>query len=64
MRFYDFDKIFISPQIKRGMIIGMKHAIYNWPCELSKNLTQSKNFLELPHSDQTITAKNSLTNEI
>ena len=64
MRFYDFNKIFISPQIKRGMIIDMKHAIYNWPSEFPKNLTQSKNFIELPYSDQTITAKNSLTNEI
>ena len=41
------------------MIIDMKHAIYNWPSEFPKNLTQSKNFIELPHSDQTITAKNS-----
>ena len=33
-----FDKIFVSPQVKRIMIINNKHGIYKLPHELPKLL--------------------------
>ena len=33
-----FDKIFVSPQMKRVVIISNKHGIYELPHELPKDL--------------------------
>ena len=33
-----FDQIFLSPQVKRGMIIGDKHAIHELPKKLPNDL--------------------------
>ena len=34
-----FDQVFLSPQVKRIVIIGNKHGIYKLPHELPNNLT-------------------------
>ena len=44
-----FDKIFVSPQVKRIVIIGNKHDIYELPHKLPNHLRlrRSQNFIEL-----------------
>ena len=37
-----FDKIFVSPQVKRMVIISNKHGIYELPHELPNNLRLRK----------------------
>ena len=36
--FLMFDQIFFSPQIKRSVIIGNKHGLYELPHELQNDL--------------------------
>ena len=36
--FLMFDQVFISPQVKRRVIISNKHDIYELPYELPNNL--------------------------
>ena len=38
LEFLMFDQIFLSPQIKRSVIISNKHGIYELPHELPNNL--------------------------
>ena len=41
MMFWDllmFDQIFLSPQVKRSLIISNKHAIYELPIEPGSNI--------------------------
>ena len=33
-----FDKVFLSPQVKRSMIVSNKHGLYGLPDELSNYL--------------------------
>ena len=33
-----FDKPYVSPQVKRIVIISKKHGIYEWPHELPHDL--------------------------
>ena len=43
-----FDKVFVSPQVKRIVIISNKHGIYELPHELPNDLRlRSQNFIEL-----------------
>ena len=37
--FLMFDQIFFSPEVKRSVIISMKHGIYELPHELPNDLT-------------------------
>ena len=45
--FLIFYQIFLSPQVKRIVIISNKHSIYELPNELPKDLRRSQIFIEL-----------------
>ena len=38
LRHFDVDKIFLSPQVKRMVIISSKQGIYEWPHDVPNDL--------------------------